>query len=402
MALKHHELTRMGAVFAISAAIAVMFMGSTIVTPLYVLYQRDFGFSDVTLTFVYAAYVIGNLCALLFLGRLSDLIGRRRTTLPAMAAAVVSTVLFLAADSTPWLVGGRIVSGFAIGIASGTCTAWLAELYPSADKSRASLVASSANFIGLAAGTLTAGLLAEYAAKPLELPYLVYLGALFAVAVMVWRTRETVERSATSVRNVSLRPRIGVPAGIRAQFVAPAATAFGTFAFIGFYAALVPSVLIETLHQTSHAVGGAMLFELCAVAVIAMIATHRLTSRAAMLCGLALLLPSAAMLVAAQLFASMPTLVIGTVLGGIAAGLGYRGSLQVVNQIAPVHQRAEVISSYLIVCYFSNALPVIGVGVLSHVSGSMIASVAFGCTVAAFALLALITGAKYPPRRRHA
>ena len=100
MALKHHELTRMGAVFAISAAIAVMFMGSTIVTPLYVLYQRDFGFSDVTLTFVYAAYVIGNLCALLFLGRLSDLIGRRRTTLPAMAAAVVSTVLFLAADST--------------------------------------------------------------------------------------------------------------------------------------------------------------------------------------------------------------------------------------------------------------------------------------------------------------
>jgi MFS family permease len=76
------------------------------------------------LTLVHAAYVIGNLCALLFFGRLSDLIGRRRATLPGMAAAVVSAGLFLAADSTPWLIGGRIVSGFAIGIASGICTAF--------------------------------------------------------------------------------------------------------------------------------------------------------------------------------------------------------------------------------------------------------------------------------------
>jgi len=84
MRLKRHELTGDGAVFAISAAIAVMFMGSTLVTPLYVLYQQAFGFSEVTLTLVYAAYVVGNLCALLFFGRLSDRIGRRRTTLPAM------------------------------------------------------------------------------------------------------------------------------------------------------------------------------------------------------------------------------------------------------------------------------------------------------------------------------
>ena len=400
MRLKGHQLTSNSAVFAISSAIAVMFMGSTLVTPLYVLYQQAFGFSEVTLTLVYAAYVVGNLCALLFFGRLSDVIGRRRATLPAMAAAVVSTGLFLAADSTPWLIGGRIVSGFAIGIASGTCTAWLAELYPGADKSRASLVASGANFIGLAAGALIAGLLAQYAAKPLLLPYLVYLAILATVAVMVWRTPETVQRRVRSIRDISLRPRIGVPAGIRAQFVAPAAAAFGTFAFIGFYAALVPSVLIDTLRETNHAVGGAMLFELCAVAVVAMIATRRLSSRAAMLCGLALLVPSAAMLVTAQLFASMPTLVVGTAVGGIAAALGYRGSLQVVNQIAPSRQRAEVISSYLIVCYFSNSLPVFGVGVISRVSGPMIASIAFGCTIAAFALVALIAGVKYTPRSR--
>ncbi len=184
----------------------------------------------------------------------------------------------------PRLVGGRIVSGFAIGIASGTCTAWLAELYPGADKSRASLVASGANFIGLAAGALTAGLLAQYAAKPLALPYFVYLAVLVASVPSCggharrWKDAREASRTSRCVHGSACPPAF-------ARFVAPTATAFGTFAFIGFYAALVPSVLIDALHETNHAVGGALLFELCTVAVMAMIATRRLPSRAAMLYG---------------------------------------------------------------------------------------------------------------------
>src|SRR5690348_13074643 len=37
--------------------IALMFMGSTLLTPLYVIYQRAFGFTEITLTLVYAVYV---------------------------------------------------------------------------------------------------------------------------------------------------------------------------------------------------------------------------------------------------------------------------------------------------------------------------------------------------------
>src|SRR5215475_11527899 len=40
----------------VAAMIALAFMGSLIVSPLYVIYQRAFGFSDVTLTLVYATY----------------------------------------------------------------------------------------------------------------------------------------------------------------------------------------------------------------------------------------------------------------------------------------------------------------------------------------------------------
>ena len=50
------------------AMIGVLFAGSTLVTPLYVIYEKEWGFSRITLTLIYAAYVIGNLAALLVWG----------------------------------------------------------------------------------------------------------------------------------------------------------------------------------------------------------------------------------------------------------------------------------------------------------------------------------------------
>ncbi len=60
-----------------------------------------------------------------------------------------------------------------------------------------------------------------------------------------------------------------------------------------------------------------------------------------------------------------------------------------VNQIAPDDRRAEVVSSFYIMCFVGNSMPVIGVGVLSTLSDPFTASVAFACTVAALALAAL-------------
>ena len=73
-----------------------MFMGSTLLTPLYVIYQRAFGFTEITLTLVYAVYVVGNLAALFFFGRLSDQVGRRRVNLSAILLGATATLLFLA------------------------------------------------------------------------------------------------------------------------------------------------------------------------------------------------------------------------------------------------------------------------------------------------------------------
>src|SRR5918993_4260965 len=102
---------------AAAADLACMYMGSTLVTPLYVLYEKQFGFSELTLTLIFSAYSVGNIVSLFVLGRISDQIGRRRTALPAIAVAMIAMIVYLFAAGTAWLFVARGLSGLAIGMA---------------------------------------------------------------------------------------------------------------------------------------------------------------------------------------------------------------------------------------------------------------------------------------------
>lgn len=104
------ELRGPVAIAAIAIMIAVLYAGSTLLTPLYVIYKQHFGFSQITLTLIYAVYVVGNLTALL-LGRVSDALSRRRIALPAATIAIASTLVFLFAQGTVALYVGRVLSG---------------------------------------------------------------------------------------------------------------------------------------------------------------------------------------------------------------------------------------------------------------------------------------------------
>jgi MFS family permease len=375
------------ATLAVGSMIGVMFMGSTIVTPLYSLYAKQFGFSAVMLTLIYATYVIGNLTSLFFFGGVSDRAGRRRIVLRALILAAISTSIFFFASSAPWLFVARALSGFSIGLAAGAGTAWIAELDSAADKTRAALVAVIGNFAGVALGPLISGLLAQYAPWPLHLPFAIYIAIVAVTAVFIARSPETVNHDAQS--SAQHNASISIPASIRARFIAPAVTAFTMFALYGFYFSLAPSVLQDSLHLSNRAVGGAVVFELGLASAATILVTRSLASRTCMRLALVLLIPSLVLLIVAQAKGSLPLLLLGTTLSGISGALGYRGSLQVVNQIAPAEQRAGVSSAYFLVCFVGNSLPVIAVAILARTYNSLIADGAFAVTLGVLALAAL-------------
>jgi MFS family permease len=387
------ELHGTATLAAVATLIAVAFGLSTLLTPLYIMYKQAFGFSQITLTLVYAVYVIGNIAALLFLGRVSDCAGRRLMALSAIAILIVAALVLLFADSIAALYAGRILTGLGIGIASGTGNAWLVDLLEARHKRRAATIGTATNFLGLGLAPLLSGLLAQYAPWPLHLSFVVYLVLLGAAGALVWFTQETVRPQRWA--RIDFRPRLSVPAGIRAQFVAPAITGFGLMALVGFYSALMPVILSQDLHIESHAAAGALFFELAGVVAAVIVASEPLNSSTAMLSSLALMIPAAAATVAAQVTASLAVMVAATALVGVAAGFGYRGSLQVVNRIAPETKRAAVVSSYFVCCFIGNALPVIGVGVLSSLVGATVADSAFAGMIIVFALVALWFGARY-------
>jgi MFS family permease len=394
---KPNRARNVAALTIVAVALAVMFVGAIMPTPIYPLYQHAFGFSGITLTLIYAVYVLGNLVALLLFGRLADQVGRRSAMLPAIAIGIASTVVFAAATGMASLFAARALSGFSTGLGAGAATAWIAELYTGRGNGTAARIAASANFFGCAAGPLFGGLLAQFAPWPLRLPYLIYLVLLCAVAVAILFVPETVTNPKL-LGEASLRPRLGVPRHIRLQFVSPAVSGFATFSLIGFYAALIPNLLGESLHQPAPTVAGAIVCEVFGIAAVTILSTAWLGSQAAMFSAQALLLPAVWLLVGAELVRSLPLLLFAAAFCGVAGGLGYRGTLEVINRIAPADQRSEVVSSYLIALFAGNSVPVIGIGVLAAAATPLVAHVTFAAVITTLAGIAAWTGIKYAPK----
>src|ERR1700741_4716685 len=143
-----------GAGFAMVAfAFAVAMLGTTLPTPLYPLYQQRFGFSELTITVIFATYAAGVITALLLTGRMSDEIGRRPVLLAGLALSALSAIAFLVADGLPVLLVGRVLSGLSAGVFTGTATATLVDLEPHR-RARATLIATVANMGALGCGRL--------------------------------------------------------------------------------------------------------------------------------------------------------------------------------------------------------------------------------------------------------
>ena len=370
------------------ATVAALFAGSTLLTPIYDLYRASYGFSSLELTSLYAVYVVGNLTALLALGRLSDQGGRRPVVLAGLALSAVSTLLFLFASRSATLFAGRALSGCAVGLGSGAATAWITEAARPDRRAQAASTMTAFNFIGLALGSVLAGLLVQYASWPQRTPFLAYLGVLAATTGMALLTPETLDPGARAP--FSLKPRLGVPPGARRSFAAPAAAGFSAMAVVGFYAALGPIMIRQALGVANRAVAAAMVAELFAVAAIVIVTTRGLRAQPAMRAGLALTPLGLGLLVAAQWRASPAWLLAATAVCGAAAALGYRGGLAAANDLAPADRRAEVASTYFVCCFLGNALPIIGVGALSQLAGERLADLVFGLGVSALAACALV------------
>ena len=361
-------------------------LGTTLPTPLYVIYQAQWHFSAAVVTVTFAVYAAGVLAALLLAGRSSDQAGRKPVLAAALGCSALSTVVFIFAPDVGVLFAGRILSGLSAGLMTGTATAGLTELIPASASRRASLVATAANMGGLGLGPLIAGLFAQYAPHPTTLVFEVYLAVLAAAGLCLFLIPETVSpRRWPALRFAGL----GIPRQGRAEFIAAGAAGFAAFSLLGLFSALAPTFLGSVLHEDSHAVQGAVVFGLLAVGTVTQLLLARFPSRQVVMAGLGLFLAALALIAAALSQASMALFLAGTVVGGVAVGAIFLGSLATANRLAPPERRGQAISTYFVLCYCGLIIPVIGVGVASEFIGDFPAVLALSILLAGVCLSSL-------------
>ncbi|QES57640.1 MFS transporter [Streptomyces venezuelae] len=382
-----------GAVFAVCMA------GTTLPTPLYGLYQEKFGFSELVVTVVYAVYAFGVIGVLLLAGNASDTVGRRPVLLAGLAFSAASAVCFLCATGMGWLYAGRLLSGLSAGLFTGAATAYVMELAPSGGAARATFVATAANMGGLGCGPLLAGVLAQYAAWPLYLPFAVHLALVAGSAVVLARLPETV-RDRRPLRTV--RPqRPALPARVRSVFVPAAIASFAGFALFGVFTSVSPAFLAESLDVHNHAVSGLIVALAFFASTAGQLAVGRVGVARSLPLGCAGLLAGLALLAGALWWDLLALVVASAVAGGAGQGLAFRGALSAVAAASPPDRRAAVISMLFVVAYTGISLPVIGVGLLVGPIGLEGAGLVF---IACMAVL-VVAAAGYllrRPARAHA
>ena len=369
---------------AVTYAFWATMVGTTLPTPLYVHYVQRFGFSELTITVIFATYAAGVIAALLLFGRVSDATGRRPVLLLGLALSALSAVVFLLAQGLAPLLVGRFLSGLSAGIFTGTATATLVDLAGPERRGRATLVAAVVNIGGLGCGPLIAGILAQLAPLPLRLSYWVSLGLLAPASVGVALMADPVRPKA----GVKFRLQaLSVPSETRAAFIPAALAGFAGFAVTGLSTAVSPAFLGQILTIRNDIVVGAVVFGVFAASILGQLLLDLMSPRTAMAGGSAALIVGMALLAVSLASSSLALLVIGVMVAGGGQGLSFRAALSAVNGASPPARRAEVASSFFVVAYLAISIPVIGEGVLAQAVGLRTAGIVFAAVVAVMASL---------------
>jgi len=347
-----------------AAVIAVLMAGNYVPSPLYALYGRDWGLSPGEISFVFAIFVSSLVPTLLFLGGISDDIGRRKTMLIALGIAA-SSALALAFSSNVWeLAVGRVLQGVALGIGLSTATAAVREWMGEAMQSKAGSVALVATAIGSGLGATYSGALAQYAPHPTTLPYLAQFVVLACVAAAVTTVPSCPHLAPAAHHGLpSIRPAIRLP------FFLAAMQAFIGWATVSIFVSLLPTFLGQALDLRNLLAGTAIVILVQVGMVSASLIGRNLRNRVAIVVAMLALGGGVWLLLFAVPQHLYALIALATLIVGIGNGLSYLAALNIVNAIAPPEHRAELLAALLAATNTGFALPAFGVGLVANYVG---------------------------------
>jgi MFS family permease len=355
------------AFWMVAFAFMALMAFSTVPSPLYGLYRVRDHFSLFMVTVIYAVYAVAVVGALLLAGHLSDWYGRRRLLLVSLGFAVLSALVFIISTSLAALLVARLIDGISVGVVLSAATAYMTELgavgRPDLSKEQHQLITTAVNVGGLGIGAFAAGVLAEWVAHPLTVPYLVFLAVLVLGAIGVAVAPETQQGLMPRPR---YRPqRLSVPPEARSRFFAAALSTFMAFAAVGLFVGLAGLFLAVTLRHPSLALAGGVILAMFGGSVLAQIMTASWAVTRVFEAGMVAMVVGLGLAVLA-VWLNQPSLglfIAGGVLIGAGGGAIFKGAVGIVLSISSPDRIAESLAGVFLSAYFGLSLPVVGAGI---------------------------------------
>jgi predicted MFS family arabinose efflux permease len=379
-------LPRTAAFWSVAVFLVLMLAASGVPSPLYRVYQEEFGFSSGVLTTIFGIYALALLVSLLVVGGLSDHIGRRPVLVAAFALEAVAMGLFLFSDGVAWLLAARVVQGLATGALTSTLGATLLDLqHP--ERPHAAFINSASPGLGLSIGAVGAGLLVQFVPSPTDGVFGVLTVVFLVAAVGTLLLPETSPKVPGTLP--SLVPRVHVPPAHRRAFLVALPLLVSCWAVGGLYASLGPSLVAEVFGIDNHLVGGLLILALNGTGIVGTLAFRTAVPERALLAGALIFTMGVAGTLVALATTSAALLFTAAVVAGFGFGAAFLGAVASITAGVEPGHRAGLLAAVFVGGYLAYSVPAIAAGVAVGGIGLTRTFEVYGAVVVLLALLAV-------------
>jgi MFS family permease len=381
------RLGRPAAFWCVAVLLVLMLAASGVPSPLYRVYQQEFGFSSGVLTTIFGIYALALLVSLLVVGGLSDHVGRRPVLVVAFLLEAASMVLFLASDGVGWLLAARVVQGLATGALTSTLGAAVLDLQ-NRERPLGAFINSASPGLGLSLGAVGAGVLVQYVSSPTDWVFavLTVVFVLASVGTLVLLP-ETSARLPGAVS--SLRPRVHVPPANRRPFLGALPIMVACWAVGGLYASLGPSLLVDVFGIDNHLAGGLLILALNGTGLLGSLAMGKAAPARSLVAGTLIFAVGVAGTVAALFAESVTALFVAAIVTGFGFGAAFLGAVSTITAGVASGHRAGLLASIFVVGYLAFSIPSIVAGVAIGGIGIQRTAEIYGVVVIVLALAAV-------------
>ena len=341
--------------------------GVTLPTPVYTFYESTWGMSTTEVTLIYAVYIGPLVLALLTVGGISDIIGRRPVLVACFAIAAIGMLVFAVAQNPSWLFAARMIHGLATGGVLGALASGVVDWAPAGHPTWGSVAASAGPVFGLAVGGLASGLIVDTLPAPTLTIFLVFAAIFVALAVWTIGIREPAPAGGHLLR--SFIPRLGVPPGARIAFLwlVPATLVIASAGAL--FNALAPTIMSTMLHTQSSALAGIVLAVLHVSSAVGALTGGRRRPRTLVIMGMAALAIGITGVLLTLLAGWPPGYVVGAALTGYGIGTTFLGCIKGAAELAAPGHRAAILSTVNLINFVGLTIPLVVAGIALSVYG---------------------------------